>query len=143
MSKSHRPEVPRLSSHFTGHIITDAFDSFNQTVIPSCGVEIIPRRKNNTIDDNDNDFSIKSGKSYKSNRNFTLLSSKSVTSKLHNTDKTDNDDDSVNSRDTPTVSKYKDLLNERDEKIKTDRQNRGMIIYVCMYLYVELYIFMY
>jgi hypothetical protein len=109
MPYSSRPGVPRLSSNYIKNLpVSEQVHSLNESIIPPCGVEIIPRSK-----------SIRNSQTY-SDSDEPL--SKAYLMKSTMTAKTDNDDDSTES---PTSVAHKNLLDERSEKVKTDRLTAG------------------
>jgi hypothetical protein len=109
MPSSTRPGVPRLSSNYIKNLPVDnQVHSLNESIIPPCGVEIIPRSK-----------SIRNSQTCSDSDEPTT---KVYLMKSHMTAKTDNDDDSTES---PTSVAHKNLLDERTEKVKTDRLTAG------------------
>ena len=111
MPISQRPEVPRLSSTYLKNLpINDQITyNYDESDIPSCGVDIVPRPKiNDNIVSPDDSFKVS-----------VVPSTRERATKLKLTAKTDEEDDSLES------IVHKNALEEQEEKVKYDRQLKG------------------
>ena len=111
MPISQRPEVPRLSSTYLKNLpISDQITyNYDESEIPSCGVDIVPRQKINDNLISPDDSIIVS----------VVPSARERATKLKLTAKTDQEDDSVES------IAHRNALEEQEDKLKHDRQLKG------------------
>lgn len=105
MPVPQRPTVPRLSSTYIKNLTIDDRHilRLDDSDIPSCGVEILPRSRH--IDDDDT--------------SIQFISTKNQPPKLRMTIKADNDDDSIE------AASHRNPIEERQQKMKSARQSKG------------------